>query len=188
VKACEWCKKVFAPRVKRRRCCGNTCAAFASQDARRRGRDVAAEFWERAIPEPNTGCFLWMGDTNPAGYGVARFGLKHRTPAHRRAYQLAVGAVPDGMDVCHRCDNPPCVNPAHLFLGPRVGNLAEMVRKGRSARGEKHRAAVMTADEVRQMRALAAGGEPVAEIAQRFNRNESTVRSAVRGKSWRHIQ
>lgn len=185
MKTCEQCQRPFQPRKPWRRFCGNSCSA--RWRAAHKVRDVEAEFWSRAIPEPNTGCWLWLGDVNTGGYGVARFGLKDRVTAHRRAYQLAIGPTPNGMDVCHRCDVRLCVNPAHLFLGTRAENLADMVAKGRSARGEKHRAAVMTVDEVRNMRALSTVGVSIQEIARTYGRNEGTVRSAVRGKSWRHL-
>ena len=96
-------------------------------------------FEEKFIPEPNTGCWIWMVGANKQGYGL--FWADGRpTRAHRFAYAKYVGPIPDGLHVLHRCDVPSCVNPAHLFLGTNADNVADREIKGRGnpPYGERH--------------------------------------------------
>lgn len=93
-----------------------------------------ADLLERAIPEPNTGCFLWLGRISASGYAVSRINAKEIL-SHRAAYQLAhhVRLTPE-QRVCHSCDQPTCINPEHLFIGTPLINSSDMVLKGRSNR------------------------------------------------------
>ena len=93
-------------------------------------------FEKKFIPEPNTGCWLWLASTCRDGYGA--FWDGRLKLAHRFSYELYVGPIPDEALVLHRCDVPHCVNPAHLFLGTHADNSADKMAKGRQARGEKH--------------------------------------------------
>ena len=93
---------------------------------RKRGRKPTPkdQLWERL--DKSSACWTWTGKRYPTGYG--RFG-KHY--AHRVAYELAYGPIPEGMHVCHSCDNPPCCNPAHLWIGTPKDNMQDRERKGR---------------------------------------------------------
>ena len=93
-------------------------------------------FMQYVSPEPNSGCWLWTATLDPNGYGRMTIGSRSdgtRTlgQAHRIAYELFIGAVPPGAFICHRCDNPPCSNPDHLFLGDRAVNSTDMAKKNR---------------------------------------------------------
>lgn len=89
-------------------------------------------FETKYVPDPNSGCWLWFGLLTSKGYG--RFG-KNGKRAHRISYMSFVGPIPLGMCVCHRCDQPSCVNPSHLFLGTVADNQRDMQKKGRWKNG-----------------------------------------------------
>lgn len=93
----------------------------------------------RSFPEPNSGCFIWMGPQLTARKGYGNFLCNGvQTRAHRAAWQFYKGEIPDGLHVLHRCDTPICVNPGHLFLGTQQDNMKDKRRKGRAPKGEKH--------------------------------------------------
>lgn len=147
----------------------------------------------RSIPEPNSGCWLWCGARNWFGYGIIR--QRHRTMrAHRASYEAYNGPIQQGMFVCHRCDNPCCVNPDHLFAGTPLDNMRDMERKGRAKKpgpgeakplGEQRHNAVLTAALVRAIRSSSIGCKT---WAQRIGCSTSTVWEARRGITWGHVE
>ena len=141
-------------------------------------------FWPKVQRGPD--CWLWTASRHSAGYGQISINNRPVT-AHRVAWELTVGPVPAGMDVCHTCDNRLCVNPAHLFLGTRAENMADMARKYRGTTGERNRHAKLTDQQVIAIRAARAQGESRHEVAARFGVSPYTVKDIERRKTWTHV-
>jgi len=100
-------------------------------DRARIARVLEERFEAKVMPEPNSGCWLWVGSWNQDGYGgIAVPGRGHER-AHRVSWEIAHGSIPLGLMVLHSCDTPPCVNPAHLFLGTQLHNMRDAAKKGR---------------------------------------------------------
>ena len=115
-------------------------------------------------------CWIYTGSKTRDGYGVLGVGRGKQLRAHRASYEAFVGTIPQGLSVCHTCDVPLCINPAHLFVGTPKDNTSDMHRKGRARppRGETHPMAKLTDVEVLSIRRLRASGRSLNFIAQRF--------------------
>jgi hypothetical protein len=139
--------------------------------------------------QPN-GCILWAGNTNKDGYGVIGSGTRkgRMLLAHRVSYEILVGPIPNRLEVLHRCDTPPCISPACLFLGTVQDNMADKVAKGRQLKGESIPWAILTENIVREMRRRHASGEgTIQEIADDFGVSFNATRCAIRMKTWKHV-
>jgi hypothetical protein len=122
----------------------------------------------------------------PKGYGSFTVGgITYR--AHRVAWELANGRPLDGLHALHRCDNPSCVNPRHLFAGTNAENSADKVAKGRQMTGRTSPRAVLTESIVLEMRRRAAGGESAAALGREFGVNGKGAHSAIYGRTWKHV-
>ena len=160
-----------------------------SLPAVRLGISEEQRFWRYVLPEPNSGCWLWDGAQDAKGYG--RIGRRGRGSGQAFATHLALKIdgrpVPPGYCACHRCDNPSCVNPAHLFIGTNAENLADMRAKGRAAVGERHPSAKLSARAVAEIRAeLLSGGRGTQRaVARRLGLSEQQVSKIAHGKAWR---
>lgn len=135
-----------------------------------------------------SGCWEY-NNPHHTGYGmVTRAGRRHQ--AHRLSYEAFVGPIPDGMMVCHKCDNRPCINPNHLFLGTGSDNAMDMHAKGRFPvkRGVQVANAKLNDSLVADARRRAANGESIAAIAREIGVTLSCLHAAVRGHSWKHVK
>jgi hypothetical protein len=138
---------------------------------------------------PMSGCWLWFGTADPRGYGRMWTGGPLTRRAHRASYEAHVGPIPSGACVCHRCDTPACVNPAHLFMGTQVENVADMTSKRRQQRGAQRPLARLTESAVRDIRRRLAAGERIHQAveAQRLGVARVQVWRVIHGLSWTHV-
>ena len=172
-------------------------------------RGFATRFWAR-VRKRKRGCWEWQGYRAPSGYGVLQARKIHDAPllAHRVAWRLRRGPIPDGAHVLHRCDNPRCVRLSHLFLGTQSDNNADRQSKGRTAsgdsngartkpgrnpfvrnrgsglKGEAHPQARLSQRQVAAIRRAFERGEPRAKIAARYGISVTHVYRIASRKSW----
>ena len=146
-------------------------------------QDVSERFWSKV--HVTDGCWIWQASLNALGYG--RFGLDGKVVgAHRVAYMLAVGPIPDGLMVLHHCDTPACVRPDHLYVGTHDDNMRDKADRKRVVvrTGPSHSNSKLSTAQVREIRERAASGEPVAHIARSLpGIGRTQVYRIVRGES-----
>jgi hypothetical protein len=145
---------------------------------------LIVRFWQKVNIGGTDACWDWQGCKNRKGYGGFSVHRK-RQLAHRIAYHIQFGAIPCGMCVLHKCDNPACCNPSHLFLGNRADNNTDMIRKARHNIGEKNGSAKLKRDDVLRIRRLYDEREmSLEEIAHRFNISFQMVSNIGRRINW----
>ena len=140
------------------------------------------------------GCLLWAGHTVMSNgsekhrYGRLRYKGK-KILAHRLAFEIENGKIPSGMCVCHKCDNPKCFNPDHLFLGTAKENTSDMIKKGRAfiALGSVHPNSKVTEEDVLAIRAERANGATLTAISVAYGITFQHVSNICRGKTWKHV-
>lgn len=145
-----------------------------------------AAFWSKVDQSagPN-GCWNWTATLSRLGYGQVSWDSATQT-AHRIAWMLTHGKILDGQCVCHRCDNPKCVNPGHLFLGTMTENMADRDAKGRRRSVEKHPARKLTDAEAAEIRRLyAQGGVTQRELGTRYKVTQDSIWAIVTGKTYK---
>ncbi|PWJ22819.1 HNH endonuclease [Branchiibius hedensis] len=137
----------------------------------------------------STGCIEWDGHRSQYQYGIIQSKSFGNRGAHRVAMDMALGErVPDELHVCHRCDNPPCVNPEHLFLGDDLVNVADMIDKGRHAHGERGGGSKLREDQVVEIiNRYAAGGIGRPALAREYGVSPACIQKITEGKMWRHL-
>jgi hypothetical protein len=185
---CLQCRQMFPARRSKVRTgggkfCGHPCEwqyrrihSVPKPAPKRKG--LTERFWLN-VNKTET-CWLWTASGSTFGYGTIRFRGK-AYQSHRLSYELHNGPIPDGLCVLHRCDNPPCVRPAHLFLGTKKDNAVDMAAKERAT---SH----LTADDVREIRRLyAAGGVTMKQIGKKFGVHQVSVSHIVRRLRWAHV-
>lgn len=163
-------------------------------------RPATARFWEKVDQAGD--CWVWLAHKDHAGYGQFTYGLK-TIRSHRVAWILTHGEIPNGLFVCHKCDNPSCVRPDHLFLGTHSDNMRDSYRKGRkvlpdrtrfvkghqqASRGEASHLAKLTSDQVLEIRrTYEQGGVTQEALARKYGVERTTVRDIIHRRNWKHI-
>lgn len=152
-------------------------------------KTIADRFWDKVDRRGPEDCWPWTAATNEHGYGVMRPEGQRSGPtvkAHRVSLMLA-GVDIDGLVIRHSCDNPPCVNPSHLSVGTKADNSADMVERGRSARGSRSGASKLTESQVVEIRVRCAAGELHRVLAVDYGVSRTTITQVVNGTTWRHV-
>lgn len=144
---------------------------------------IAEKFWSKV--EKTSDCWIWLGAKHAKGYGHIHLGNTVEK-AHRVSYRINFGTIPFGMFVLHRCDNPGCVNPDHLFLGTNEDNMADMKAKGRgnAPRGEAQHLSRLSEAAVLSIRGSAETGR---RLARAYSVSPQTICDVRKRKTWKHI-
>lgn len=155
-------------------------------------------FWAKVDKSAgNDACWIWTGYIHWKGYGQFSVSAQKRTRrAHRVAYEIKYGKIPDGAFVCHKCDNRSCCNPAHLFLGSPQDNTSDMIIKGRQSqgeyhslrtpRGEAHRNHKLTRETVESIRKrYESGGTSQRSLAAEFNVSKTLIANILHKRAWK---
>ena len=138
-----------------------------------------------AVMKPKTPCVEHVGTKVKGGYGRVYYDGRMQL-AHRVAWQKANGPIPEGFVVCHRCDNPPCINADHLFVGTQTDNMADMAKKGRgkNARGEKHYITTLSERDVECIREFPKYYGYAKVLSQQYGVTTTTIRNIRAGRTW----
>jgi hypothetical protein len=185
---CLHCNTPFFHRADHRpKYCGVACAAAS------RVRPVDERLREKTDRSGGPdACWPWGGKRDGDGYGKIWIGQGEQL-AHRVAYTVAKGPIPDGLIIRHTCDNPPCCNPRHLLTGTRTDNSRDRVERKHSLKGREgwngatNGRAKLTDDLVIEIRARYAAGETQIALGQSFGVHNGTISSIVRRKTWQHL-
>jgi len=150
---------------------------------------TAERFWSKV--EKTDNCWIWKGSIDVDGRGRFKLGGGNRS-AHRVSWMLIHGELPKGMCVCHRCDNPKCVKPAHLFLGTHLDNMRDMAEKGRRKGiavriGSAHGMAVINEEQAKQVKYGSFKRGELTALAKRWKINTDVIYQIRAGQNWRHV-
>jgi hypothetical protein len=184
--ACSICGTVFHPfhgREATSKVCSIRCNGALQSG---KPKNELAYFLER-VSKTDT-CWIWTGGLNEYGYGMVNIGRKRHYRAHRLSYELFRGPIPKGAIICHSCDNPPCVNPDHLWAGSHKDNLADMSAKGRAHKGPSVHSEMHPLSKITREIALMIRSDPrsAPKIASEHGVSPSLVRGIKAGTHWKY--
>lgn len=149
---------------------------------------LVSRFWSKVSIKSLADCWEWIAGKDRDGYGKFKVGGVDRI-AHRLIWESFYGEIPHGLNVCHHCDNPGCVNPEHLFVGTHADNAADRGSKNRQAKGEQCASnVILTADEVVRIREeYSNGGISQTVLGEKYGVARTTVGNIVRRENWAHV-
>lgn len=153
--------------------------------AENRKETIADRIMRCSIPEPNSGCWIWMAALSKSGHGHLHYRRQWQGGAHRASYEAFCGKIPPGLWVCHRCNTPACVNPEHLYLGTVVENTNDRMKAGTSMRGERHHDTPFTEKDVIAIRQSPESG---ASLARRLGVSRQAINKIKARKTWAHVE
>ncbi len=183
---CEWCLKLISNKYRPQKFCCRLCRNIGSHRGPR--RLLAASFYSKVEKSKKAkDCWKWLAAKSKFGYGKIRRPGGEDDTAHRVSWELHNGPIPEGQCVLHKCDNPSCTNPKHLFLGDTQDNKDDCVAKGRHSRGEKVNTAKLTEQEVLAIREACAKGANKEKLATKYRVGRSTIFRIASRKIWKHI-
>lgn len=152
---------------------------------------VEPRFWKYTKVGEVDECWEWIGHRDEKGYGCLRVGGRrgriHKAHRISAAIHLGLDLANSSTLVCHKCDNPSCVNPAHLFLGTWADNTRDAAQKGRMAHGSRHHNSKLTEADVLDIRAALASGASQSAVGRRFGVTQCTVSAIARKVWWKHV-
>jgi len=144
------------------------------------------DVWKKIDKRGEDECWNWL-DRLSNGYGQMRFNNK-AYGAHRFVYEEVYGMIPEGLFICHKCNNPSCCNPNHLYAGTQKDNQKQMVNEGRSAKGEMQSLSKLTTRDILKIRSLYSTNEKnQIELGKIFGVDNATISDITRRKTWKHI-
>jgi hypothetical protein len=198
---CKTCEKSFGNRNPSRgkRFCSVKCIRYQGHKIDKTGTG----FWSNATDEQkleklksefnrlvikSKGCWAWKNRLDKAGYG--RLGKGHKYLAHRISWIIHNGPIPEGLFICHHCDNPACTNPRHLFLGTPKDNSVDCSNKNRKhpSFGVSHYNVKLNEHQVKEIIALIKSKISQRNIALQFGVSPSTIQNIADGKTWKHVR
>lgn len=156
------------------------CSVECSRKSIKHG-DALERLLKWSIPEPNSGCWIWLGNIDRAGYGVIVIGGK-RFHAHRLSYSLHKGELASGLGALHHCDMPICVNPDHLYSGTPADNARDRVSRNRSLSGSRNPMSKLTEIQVAEIRASSASEQVLAGL---YGVSDATIWRIRKAITWR---
>lgn len=198
---CQVCDKEFRKHpseINRRE--GKFCSRECYRQSIKRNKTPPLQKLQKKTIYPSNGCWVWIGGLDRKGYGCVLVDGKTTSP-HRLSWTLHHGPIPPELNVCHKCDNPPCWNPNHLFLGTQLENIRDAIAKNRfrypgkenpqhsSRPGEQNSQAKLTVEKVEAIRKLRQQSPPVPmkKLAEQFGVHLATISDIVTRKTWAHL-